>query len=105
MATLTRTLCTVILVLLLGGVGCIPATYTTLDGYNASIDYSCKTSDDCVIQDVHNCCGYYPKCVNKNTQTDPDFVREACADEGRVDECGFPSVDDCDCIQNTCVGT
>jgi len=77
----------------------------SLDKYYSSIDYSCNTDSDCEIKDIHNCCGYYPGCVNKNAKTDPDFVRKACIIEGVGSICGFPSIDGCECVENKCRGT
>lgn len=77
--------------------------YTTLAEYNNSIDYSCEVDTDCEIKDVHNCCGAFPKCVNKNAQVDPDFVREVCAEEATAGICGFPVIEECGCQNNVCV--
>ncbi len=52
-----------------------PATKTTA---TESVDYSCKTSADCAVKDVGNCCGQYPACVNKSSRTFPDQVRAQC---------------------------
>ncbi len=75
-----------------------------LDEYYLNIDYSCNTDFDCAIKDVHNCCGYYPKCVNKDAKVDPNYVRKACAVEGISSVCGYPSIDSCRCVQNKCEG-
>lgn len=75
-----------------------------LEKYYAGIDYSCISDSDCGIKDVHNCCGYYPQCVNKDAKADPDYVRKACALEGVASACGYPSIDGCRCVQNRCVG-
>ena len=80
------------------------ASYTTLEEYNNSIDYSCVENSDCVIKDVGNCCGAYPECVNKNTITDLDFVNRACAEESLDSVCGFPSIDSCRCVNSVCEG-
>lgn len=77
---------------------------SNLEEYYASIDYSCNTDSDCEIKDVHNCCGFYPECTNKNAITDPDKVREFCASEGLSSVCGFPTIYACDCVQNKCKG-
>ena len=53
---------------------------------------------------MHNCCGYYPKCVNRDSYTDPELVKALCEKEGMVSVCGFPSVDFCVCENNKCVG-
>jgi hypothetical protein len=75
-----------------------------LDEYYSNIDYSCNTDSDCVIKDVHNCCGYYPKCVNKDTEVNSDYVSKACATEKMGSICGFPSINSCRCVQNKCEG-
>lgn len=79
-------------------------TYTTLSEYETSIDYSCETDSDCAIKDVSNCCGYYPKCVNVNAKTNPEFVKQACAKEGIAGVCGFPSISSCKCVNKKCQG-
>lgn len=81
----------------------ITAEYTTLAEYNASIDRSCEVDSDCVIKDIQNCCGYFPRCVSVDAQVDPDFVHQACADEGKTSICGFPVIESCGCQNNVCV--
>ncbi|MBI3034119.1 hypothetical protein HYY72_03085 [Candidatus Woesearchaeota archaeon] len=76
----------------------------TLNRYFSGIDYSCKTSSDCTIKDVRNCCGYYPQCVNKGAKTEPELVNSMCAMEGAVSICGFKSISKCECISNRCEG-
>jgi len=78
--------------------------YHNFDSYLASIDYSCMTDNDCEIKDVHNCCGYDPRCVNKNSETDTDFVEETCGKEGLFSICGHPSINDCKCVEKKCQG-
>ncbi len=78
--------------------------YESLKQYESQINYSCGKNEDCVIKDVHNCCGYYPKCVNINAAVDPQKVKEFCKSGGRVSVCGFPSVSSCTCADNICVG-
>ena len=79
-------------------------TYSTSAEYSASIDYSCKKSSDCAIKDVHNCCGEYIQCVNKNAKVDPDFITKACAKEGIGSICGAPAISQCNCVNNKCEG-
>lgn len=64
--------------------------------------YSCKTSADCEVKNVGNCCGYYPACVNKDSPTFPEKVKAACAAEGSSSICGFPEISSCDCIEGRC---
>ena len=66
------------------------------------IDRSCKTNADCEVKNVGNCCGYYPQCVNVNSPTDPEQVKADCAREGRSSVCGFPSIDQCQCVEGQC---
>ena len=47
-----------------------------------TVDYACKTSADCAVKNVGNCCGAMPACVNKNSPTDPQGVRAQCAASG-----------------------
>lgn len=77
---------------------------TSLKQYEESIDYSCESDKDCVIKNVGNCCGFYPRCVNKDAMTYPDLVKQFCAEEGLVSICGFQSIYSCECVSGTCVG-
>ena len=70
--------------------------------YYSSIDYSCQTDSDCEIKNVGNCCGYYPRCVNKNYLPDVESVVKECKEKGVVSICGFPDVAGCKCIENKC---
>ena len=81
-----------------------PITYDTLDEYYSTIDYSCNTDSDCIIQDIRNCCGYYPQCTNKNAKTDVQFVNDRCSRQQLGGVCGFPTVESCTCVQNKCQG-
>lgn len=76
----------------------------SLGEYERSIDYSCKSDSDCVIKDVGNCCGFYPRCVSKDAETNPDLVKGFCAEKRLVSFCGFPSISSCECVSGTCVG-
>ena len=76
----------------------------TVDEYENSIDYSCKENSDCKVKNIGNCCGYEPRCVNRDSFADQNKLVEACGNEGIVSGCGFAEVDICECIQNKCVG-
>lgn len=78
--------------------------YSTLKEYENSINYQCTKNSDCDIKDVHNCCGGYPKCVNKRAKVDPDFVRNSCKKEGLMSVCGFPTINSCICNNGKCEG-
>lgn len=65
---------------------------------------SCRTDTDCAIKDVGSCCGYNPRCVNKDSQTFPEQVQAKCASDGRVGICGFPSISGCECVAGKCAG-
>jgi hypothetical protein len=80
------------------------AEYSSLDDYYNRIDYSCAEESDCVVKDIGNCCGAYPECVNKNSITDPAFVRHACSKEDLGGVCGFPSIIGCRCSDSKCEG-
>ena len=68
------------------------------------VDYSCKTSADCAVKDVGNCCGQYPACVNKDSRTFPAQVRAQCSKEHRMGVCGFPAIHGCECVAGRCEG-
>ena len=63
----------------------------------------CEIDEDCVIKDVHNCCGYYPRCVNKDYTPDIEKVIEECKESGVASACGWPEITNCKCINNNCV--
>jgi hypothetical protein len=77
----------------------------TIDDYYSGIDYSCSVDSDCEIKNVGNGCGYFPNCVNKNAITDPDFIAEAYTRAELTSVCGFPSIDNCICVDNVCKGS
>ena len=64
--------------------------------------YFCDKDADCIVKDVHNCCGYYPRCVNKNHIPDIEAVRRECKEKGIVSICGFPEIKECKCVENKC---
>lgn len=65
-------------------------------------DRSCRTSADCTVKNVGNCCGYYPSCVNVNSPTDPEGVQAECAARGMSSVCGFPQISGCQCVSGQC---
>lgn len=68
----------------------------------ARLDVSCRTSADCAVKDVGNCCGYFPRCVNVNAAVDPKAVQAQCARSGMVSVCGFKPVESCECVRGEC---
>ena len=73
-----------------------------LESLTTNLDASCQTDDDCAKKNVGNCCGYYPGCVNKNTETHPEMVSKICAERGLAGICGFPDFETCQCVEGTC---
>lgn len=71
---------------------------------SGSLNASCKVDADCEIKDVGSCCGFYPRCLNKDSQTFPEKVKAQCGKEGRVSACGFPAITSCECVQGKCSG-
>jgi hypothetical protein len=92
----------VMAVLLLSSCTVQPAT---LDEYHTQIDYSCTADAECVVKDVHNCCGYFPKCVNADATVDADLVQQLCADEELFGICGFEEIESCACVDQRCEAT
>ncbi len=103
------------LLAMLAVAGCVPETAPedggsdrplprSLREYQESIDYSCAGDADCVIKDVGNCCGAYPRCVNADAETSPGLVAGFCKTEGMVSVCGFPAIRSCACVSGACVG-
>ena len=64
--------------------------------------YYCENDDDCAVKDVHNCCGYYPRCVNADHEPDIEAVKEECKEKRSFGVCGFPEITGCRCIENRC---
>ena len=73
-----------------------------LENYRSSLNKSCNTSNECVIANIGNCCGYYPTCLNKDAKPDADFVNRICNKASIAGMCGFPSIESCECIENRC---
>lgn len=67
-----------------------------------AVDYACRTSADCAVKNVGNCCGAMPACVNKDSPTDPQGVQAQCAASGRMSVCGFAEVTACQCVSGRC---
>lgn len=67
-----------------------------------TVDYVCKTSADCAVKNVGNCCGAMPACVNKDSPIDPQGVQAQCAATGRMGVCGFAEVTACQCVSGRC---
>lgn len=95
-------------------VGTTPATAPVVDiasaitapvakpGEPSVVDDSCKTDSDCAVKNVGNCCGYYPRCVNKDSPTFPEQVKAQCSKQSHVGVCGFPAISGCRCDQGRC---
>jgi hypothetical protein len=69
----------------------------------ATVDSSCRTSADCAVKDVGNCCGAMPACVNKDSPTDPAAVQAQCQARGMMGICGFRAISACQCDNGQCV--
>ena len=67
-----------------------------------TVDYSCRSNNDCAVKDVGNCCGTMPACVNKDSPTDPQAVRAQCAANGQMGICGFQEISSCQCVSGRC---
>lgn len=91
-----------LLLLLLTAMPSIAAEPRNLGSYEAGINRSCQTDADCMVKDVHNCCGYYPSCVNRDAKTNPALVQRLCEQEGMASICGFPDISGCRCVNNLC---
>ncbi len=70
-----------------------------------AVDSSCKTSADCAVKDVGNCCGTMPACVNKDSPTDPAAVKAECEAKGMSGICGFREISSCQCVSGQCEAT
>lgn len=67
-----------------------------------SVSRACRSDADCAVQNVGNCCGYYPACVNKDAETFPERVAAECAKQGVSSICGFPEIPGCRCVAGQC---
>ena len=67
------------------------------------INTRCRTSADCAVKDVGNCCGTMPACVNKDSPTDPAAVQAQCKAKGMMGVCGFQELTACQCSAGQCV--
>ncbi|MBS3105791.1 hypothetical protein J4234_06045 [Candidatus Woesearchaeota archaeon] len=65
--------------------------------------YFCDEDSDCAVKDVHNCCGYYPRCVNKDFTPDIEAVKRECERSGAASICGFAGISHCKCEENKCI--
>lgn len=72
-------------------------------GPEVTLVTTCKTSADCAVKNVGNCCGAMPACVNKDSPTDPAAVRAQCNAKGMVGVCGFQELTACACQSGQCV--
>jgi hypothetical protein len=79
-----------------------PANPPTGSDSVAALDRSCRTSADCAVKNVGNCCGHMPACVNTNAKPDPDAVQAQCAKQGMASVCGFQEIRSCQCVQGQC---
>ena len=108
MKTLNRYICFFLtgFCLLFAGAGISPSQAETasnrLEAYYQSLNDSCQQDTDCMVKDVHNCCGYYPDCVNKEADVSALTVNKICARHNLASVCGFPSIKKCACTKGKC---
>ena len=63
----------------------------------------CNSDSDCKVKDVHNCCGYFPKCVNKDYVPDIAAVERECKEKSITSICGFSDIKSCACSEHKCI--
>ncbi len=80
----------------------LQAEYTDLESYYKDLNTSCQTDSDCAIKDVRNCCGYFPKCLNKSAPVDPKIVAQICSAQGMLGICGHAEISLCTCQDKHC---
>nr|WP_255516455.1 hypothetical protein [Luteimonas suaedae] len=80
----------------------VPETAGSAGGDPLQLDRSCRTDSDCAVKNVGNCCGYFPACVNREAQPDPEAVRARCTETGMASTCGFREISACSCVQDRC---
>src|SRR5690554_4880370 len=81
--------------------GAVPPSAEAADD-PLNLDSSCRVDSDCEVKNVGNCCGYFPACVNKDAQPDPEAVQARCAETGMASVCGFREIQSCSCVENRC---
>ena len=67
------------------------------------IDSRCRSSADCAVKNVGNCCGAMPACINRDSPTDPQAVQAQCQAKGMMGLCGFREISACQCDNGQCV--
>lgn len=67
------------------------------------LDTRCKSSADCAVKNVGNCCGAMPACVNQGSPTNPQAVQAQCQAKGMMGICGFREISACQCDNGQCV--
>ena len=80
----------------------LPAANPAKSAGVPTLDLSCKSSADCAVKNVGNCCGMQPRCVNVNARVDAKAVQEQCARTGMASVCGFKAVESCECVKGQC---
>lgn len=78
------------------------AEFENLEQYYKSLDTSCQSDQDCQVSNAANCCGYYPRCLNKNAKPNPEFVKEFCQKNQILSTCGFEDIQSCKCVASQC---
>ena len=87
-----------ILILLLGVLIFLAGCTTQLEN-----PYYCEKDSDCEVKNIGNCCGYFPKCVNKAHTPDLEAVQRECEEKQLASICGFPDITHCECEENKCI--
>ena len=59
--------------------------FTYLKAYYDSLDSSCTMDNQCVVQNVGDCCGYFPMCINSDSVLVPSEVTDICANQKTTD--------------------
>lgn len=97
-----RVILSLIAIIILTLTSCSSNKPKSLEEYNAKLDLSCQLDSDCSVKNIGNCCGNYPKCVNKNFTPDLDSIKDLCEKEKSFSICGFDEIKSCKCINNKC---
>ncbi len=92
----------ILALVLLSLTACTNNQYKSYKEYQNNINYSCTQDQDCVNKDIRNCCGYFPKCVNKNFEPNHELVSSLCQSEKTFSVCGFEEISSCVCSNNKC---
>jgi len=65
---------------------------------------NCSSDEDCMVKNAYNCCGVYPKCLNRNSEIESkENVDKKCKELGISSICGYSEIKSCKCENSKCI--